>query len=664
MAKALKTIGVIAGAVALVATGVGAFAAPASALAATAGKVAAIAGVVAGVSNIGAGILTRPPPARGSVTDVIVEVDPPSPYAMGEGYFAGVKRFHAGYGATLKKVRNPYFAEVYVYSHGGPIEGPMTPQFDFAGVGSWFSGFFEYDSQLGACPEASALVAPYGTPTGWTAAHKLSGQAAVLWNHKFDKDGKRYASGLPTRGVSTKWVKAYDPRKDNTFPGGSGAHRITDESTWEWTANPALHAGTYAYGRYQNGKRVMGMGLPFEAIGDSFAQIAAWANDCDANGWTMFGVVFEGGAAATPGRRWANLRDICIAGGGEPMPLNTGVGFHWDRPRVVLDTITEEDISGDLDITAMQSWRDRLNTIIPKFTSAAHDWELMPAEAIQNATYLAEDGEERRETFPFNFVRDEDQAGQLAAYRLANSRELLLTVRCMPRLRHYRPGDCLQMDVAQNGEVVVDSPVVIVNREVHLESYEVTLTLMGETAAKHAWALGQSAVLPPSPTIGQTPQQRDETAAGAAEPAGLSTIKLSSSYTRGLAGYITQVHNGTGTGTVTVTIPDHTRVYSDGTEVVVVGGDIVLDEESTYLLVYDDEDFAGGELGVDVALVAIQPGVGGATAGDAHFSAANPYRHYLAEVITVDEAGSGGGTGGSSPPGGGGWSGDPGTSIP
>ena len=639
MAKALKTVGMIAGAVALVATGAGAVGLIG---AATASKIAGIATLVGGVANIGARALAKPPPARGSVTDVVVEIDPPTPYCMGEGYFAGVMRHRVGYGPTIKKVPNPYLWEVTVHSHGGPIEGPLRRQFDFQDVTNWYSNYFGSDAQLGAVPEADALVPPYGAAPGWSAAHKLSGQAAIGWNHRFDKDGKRYASGLPVRGGLAKWVKVYDPRKDSTFPGGAGAHRLGQEATYEWSENPALHAGTYAFGRYQNGKRVLGMGLPADAI--DFAAIAAWASDCDANGWTMFGVVFE------PGDRWANLKDICAAGGGEPVPLHDGIGFHWDRPRVALDTITEDDIVGDAEVTAMQSWRDRLNTIVPEFIDPASNWERVKAEPVVGASYLAEDGEPRREVWPFNFVKDPAQAGQLAAYKLVNSRELWpVTLVCGPRLRLYRPGDCLHLDLPQLG---LDSPAVILRREVDPAAMTVTLTLMGETAGKHAYALGTSAVPPPTPAIGQTGEDRDRTAAQAERPAGLDTVMLAGSYMRGLAGNIVQEANGD--GTVDVTIPAHTRVYGDGSEVAVAEGVLTLPESTTRLVFYDDADFDGGAVPYDTTSVA----------ADAYFSAAHPYRHFVAVVTTVDAAGDGGSTGGSSPPGGGGWTGEPGTQQP
>lgn len=651
MARMLRTIAVVAGAAALVATGIGAAVGAGTFLGAagsTFATIGTIAGVVGGVAGIGARLLTKPPPARGSVTETIIEVDPPSPYCMGEGYFAGVMRHRVGYGAKLKKVPNPYLLEVLALCVAGPIEGPITPQVDFGPVPSWYSGFIGTDTRLGQRPD-TALVPPLSSPApGWSSAHKLSSTAAIAWGHKFDKNGERYASGLPTRGAYAKWVKVYDPRKDSTRPGGSGTHRLGDETTYEWSDSPPLHAGTYAFGRYVNGKRVMGVGLPADAI--DWEGIAAWANDCDANGWRMFGVVFEG-VGDDVGRRWQNLRDICIAGGGEPLFASAQLHFHWQRPRVPLDTITEDDLADGLqEVTAMQGWRDRLNTVIPEYLSPTHNWSMQAAGAVQVASYLAEDGEEKTEKVPFNFVKDAQQAAQLAAYWVTNSRELTpITLVVKPRLRAYRPGECLALDLPQLG---LDHDAVILRRVFDPASATITLTLVTETAAKHAFALGRSADPPATPALGQTAQDRDELAAAASNPAGFSTVEISGSYTVGLAGNITQSPNGD--GTVDVTIPTHSRVYTSGRSVTVDGAVLVLPESSSRLIYYDDEDRAGGAVSFQTTTVA----------ADAYFSQANPDRHYVAFVTTVDAGGAGGDIGGSSPPGGGGWRGYSPTEIP
>lgn len=649
MAKVLRVIAVVAGAVALVATGIGAVAGAAFAATATGATIASVAtwaGLVAGVAGIGASLLTKPPPARGSVTETIIEVDPPSPYCMGEGYFAGVMRHRVGYGATLNKVPNPYLLEVLALCVAGPIAGPVIPQVDFGDVPAWYSGYIGTDTRLGLRPD-TALVPPFGAAPGWGSDYKLSSTAAIAWGHKFDKDGKRYASGLPTRGAIAKWVKVYDPRLDSTRPGGSGSHRLGDESTYEWSDNPALHAGTYAYGRYVNGQRVMGVGLPEEGI--DWEGVAAWANDCEANGWRMFGVVFEG-VGDDVERRWQNLRDICIAGGGEPLFSSAQLHFHWSRPRIALDTITEADLVGDLqEVTAMQSWRDRLNTLIPEFLSPDHNWSMQPASVLQVSTYLEEDGEEKAEKIPFSFVKDADQAAQLGAYWLVNSRELTpITLTVGPRLRAYRPGECLALDLPQLG---LDVDAVILKRQWDAASGTITLTLVSETAAKHAYALGRTATPPPTPTIGQTAEQRDRIAAATGDPAGFGTVEISGSYTVGLAGNITQAVAG---GAVEVTIPDHVRVYTSGRQVSVTGAVLTLPFSATRLIYYDDENREGGAVSYQTTT----------DAAEAVFSAANPDRHAIGYVTTIDSGGTGGGVGGSGPPGSGGWGDTPGVNIP
>ncbi|MFZ5745284.1 MAG: phage tail protein, partial [Pseudomonadota bacterium] len=500
MSKVLKIIGTIAGAVALVATGVGAFAAAGSALASAASSVATIASLVSGVAAIGAALTYKPPPARGSVAQVIIAPDAPAPYVMGEVLVGGVLRHDTAYGATLNKVPNPYRFMALVLSVAGPVQA-ITPQVDQAGISSYYSGFLYADTQLGTCPDV-ALTPQWAGAPGWSTASKLSGKACIGWSLKFDKDGKKFASGVPPLAALVQGVKVYDPRLDSTFPGGSGSCRLGTESTYVYSANPALHAGTYAYGRFQNGgKKVMGVGLPAEAI--DWANVAAWANVCDANSWTIAGVVYE------PADRWANLKDIAIAGGAVPLVSGGVLGFHYAAPRVALDTATDADLAdGDLSVTAMASWRDRINAVVPKYRSAAHNWELVDADKVTVSTYVTEDGEEKAEVFAYNLVKSKDQAAQLAAYRLVDGRELQpIEITYGPRLFAYGPGDCLYLD---HPELGLDGSFVILKRSFDPATMTVTFTFVGETAAKHAYALGQSGTPPATPALGQSSEDRDE----------------------------------------------------------------------------------------------------------------------------------------------------------
>jgi hypothetical protein len=502
MSKPLKIIGAIAGAVALVAGSIATLGIGTPAFVALAGSVASYAGLAAGVASIGSQLLTnrKPPPARGSVTQVVISPEEPMPYAMGEGLVGGMRRFDNAYGATLKKVPNPYRWMVDVYSGAGPVES-ITPYVDQAAITSWYSGFLYTATQLGATPQATALTPNFAGPPGWTTASKLSGLAAIGWNAKFDKDGKVFASGLPQMGAYGKWVKVYDPRLDSTVAGGSGSHRLNNEATWTWSENPALHAGTYAYGRYQNGKRVMGVGLPSQSI--DWVAVAAWANVCDTNAWKIFGVVYE------PGDRWDNLKEICAAGGGQPVFARGTLSFLYSAPKIALDTISEADLSSeDQKVVAMASWRDRINTIVPKYRSTTHNWELVSADPVTVSAYVTADGEEKKVEWPFNMVKGLNQAAQLGAYRLVDSRELQpITLVCGPRMRSYRPGECLHLNIPRLG---LSHDAIILEREFDPGSMTVTFTLMSEDPTKHAFALGKTGVAPPAPSLTQTGQERDQ----------------------------------------------------------------------------------------------------------------------------------------------------------
>lgn len=624
MAKALKTIAVVAGAVALIATGVGAFAVAGSALAATAASVAAIATVVSGVAGIGAQLLTKPPPARGSETKIQIGVEPPAPYLMGEAYSAGILRHDVGYGATLKKVPNPYRWMVIVASVAGPLTA-CTPQVDFAPVGSWYTGYLTTDTQLGAAPEASALVPPYGTAPGWTSSSKLSGLGAIGWNLKFDKDGKRFASGLPMLGAVWQGVRVYDPRLDSTYPGGAGNHRIDDESTWAYSDNPALHAIAYAYGRTQNGKKVFGIGQPVEGI--DLTRFVAWANVCEANSWRLSGTIYE------PGDRWANLKDIMSAGCGEPVVTGGMLSVRYRAPQVSLATVTEDDLADDdASITAMQSYRDRINGIVPKYRNPDANWEFTSAEKVSVSTYVTEDGEEKVEERQWNLVRDVDQVAQLAAYALVDARELgPIEITLKPQWRWVKPGECLTLELPS---LDFEGDAVILRREIDPATMKVKLTLIGETAAKHAYALGLTGTPPPTPALGQTAQERDELASAAGDPVGYDPTLIKTSNQ--------DLVSITGTDTA-ITIGNHNRIYADKT-VAVTGATIgSLAASTRYYLYYDDLDRVGGAVTWNATTDFFT----------AQNDETNPGRHFSGWITTAASGGTSDG-GGSLPPGSGG----------
>jgi hypothetical protein len=612
--------------------------------------VAAFAAAAAAITGIAAQVTAPKPVAKGSTTNVLIDTEPPRPYMIGESYSAGVLRHRTAYGPTLKKVPNPYLWEVKVFSGVGPVQALVQEQFDFAAIGSYYSGFYSSDTQLGARPESTALVPPLNAPaTGWGSSHKLSGCAAIGGNYKFDKDGKVFASGLPVHGAIWQGEKVYDPRLDSTYPGGSGSCRLGTESTYVYSANPALHAGTYAFGRYQNSIKVFGLGLSEDGI--DWAAIVDWANDCDTNEWEAHGTIYEGGRGAdVRAQRVQNLDDICAAGGGRWLVAGALLSFDWHRPRVPLATLTDDDILEEGgSATAVQSLRERMNGVRPQYIDPGSNWEQVTAEEIIGTTYRTEDGQPLTQTWALNLVKDAGQAGELASYALVDSREIgPIEINAKAAWRFYKPGETITL----NSELLgYNGQAVIVKRDLDPATFAVRLTLKSETEDKHDFALGKVATPPPSPVIGQTQEERDGVASQSILPPGYNTIEISGSYTTGLAGNITQANVS---GSVEVTIPTHTRVYTSGRAVSVTGGVITLANSVTRLIYYDDEDLSGGAQTYATTTVA----------ANAYFSETNPNRHFIGYITTIDGAGAGGDAGGSGPPGGGGWDGPPGTEIP
>src|SRR3546814_20508253 len=78
-------------------------------------------------------------------------------------------------------------------------------------------------------------------------------------------------------------------RTDTLFPYTTlFRSRALNESTYEWRDNPALHALTWALGRWENGKRTVGIGAP--VANTRVSDFVAAANIPDADGWTMGGI--------------------------------------------------------------------------------------------------------------------------------------------------------------------------------------------------------------------------------------------------------------------------------------------------------------------------------------------------------------------------------------
>ncbi len=519
MSKFAAKAALIVGAVALAATGFGAAAsagilgagltasaatAATAATLATVSSIATIASVAAGGLSLVSALTAKKPDgtAGGSQTEFSADPNAGVPYLVGRTGTAGNIIFRRASDGWSKDTPNDLQDLITVFSGAGPIAGIDGFTSDkigisFDGVGNAIGDFRDkmfQRVQRGLCPESSALTVQAGSsarPTGWTTAHKLSGMAAAIWRLRYDSKQRYFQNGVTAPMWTIRGVLTYDPRLDSTYPGGSGPHRYDNEATWTWSENPYLHGLTWCIGRHQNGKRVMGLGAKIDSI--IVADFVEGANIADANGWKLGGVVYS-----RPDTKWNVLKQMLQAGAGEPLKTGARIGCLVNAPRVSLATITEADIIGDAKLAAMQPIRSRVNTVIPRYRSEAHEWETVPASPIRVPEHIAEDGDERSKEITYSLVQDVEQAATLARYDIENTRELGPgTFPLLPKWINYKGGDCVTIQRADLAPI----KVLILRRTIEPSTPKVTFEVRSETDGKHAFALGQTTTPPPTASI-------------------------------------------------------------------------------------------------------------------------------------------------------------------
>jgi hypothetical protein len=342
-----------------------------------------------------------------------------------------------------------------------------------------------------------------GSPsmTEWTSSHTLPGVAQAFWTMKNNSKRASYEGGVPAPLWTLHGMKLWDPRADSTYPGGSGAQRRDDWRTWVYTEDPYLHALAFVRGHFKlntdgtidRTKRLAGVGAPDAAV--DIAAFVEGANVCSANSWAI------AGEWTTADDKWQVLSAMLQAGGGVLLNRGAQISCMVEAPRTSLLTLTGADIVGQVSLNVMASRRDRPNTVVPRVRLEAQGFEEVALGAVTSATYVTEDGgETRTREVPYRYVGDAKQGAELAAYGLANARESLkASIPCKPHLLGLRAGDAFTVNEPELG--LNGQKFVVLKRSFDPSSAVVTLDVRSETDAKHAWALGQAASPPSTPSL-------------------------------------------------------------------------------------------------------------------------------------------------------------------
>lgn len=489
-------------------TAVGVSSAAATAIATQVVTTAVTIGVTAGISY-----LLRPStPSSGMTLDF--KPDPKAPITGMMGYAAtgGNKVFQSTWGY------NNVVLSLGAALSLGPIDAITQFRADdkvvaFTGSQNEAVGFYDDDmwqkTTLGL-PTDAALLPPtglkYGSPglSGWGSQNAAKGVAFAFWTMvlaKKPEDRNIFTQGVPDPRWIGRWMKLYDWRKDSTQVGGSGSHRENDWRTWEFTENPYVHARAWLRGHYKMNddgtldysKRLAGVGV--QPVTIDLPAFTEGANISDANGWKI------SGSWSSSDSKWDTLVSMLKAGGGAPIQNGALISALLNTPRVSTATVTRDDVVGEISVNPLTRRRERKNTIVPRYRSEAHSWEYVPAGAVTSTVYRTEDRNELRSLeIQYTYVRLPKQAAELAAYDLANLRESIkVNATLKADAMSIRAGDCITFNIPEVG--LSNQKCIVLRKTMDYQSATVMVECRSETDGKHAWAMGQAANPPPSPSL-------------------------------------------------------------------------------------------------------------------------------------------------------------------
>lgn len=278
----------------------------------------------------------------------------------------------------------------------------------------------------------------------WTSSDKLTGCSYAIVRYLYDE--KIWSGGRPRLRFLMRGAKLYDPRKDSTVPGGSGAHRWNNPATYEFSANPIICAYNYRRGIYNNGQLMVGRGLSaFQAPPEA---IFAAANICDE------AVTLKAGGTQP---RYRTLRlvssdeqfldvmeDFAGACGGM---LVQSAGRFEIQPGVAqtpVATFTDLDLVVDADVQfqGFLEESERCNTVTARYADDGQFQQMVSAPMRRDMADVTSDGRPYETVLELDTVSSNQQAQRCAEiYRRKARLERNAIVTLPPRFSNIEAGD-------------------------------------------------------------------------------------------------------------------------------------------------------------------------------------------------------------------------------
>ena len=365
----------------------------------------------------------------------------------------------------------------------------------------------------------------------WDATKKGQGVAYVVERFWFDRSNPAY-QGEPQTQYLVKGRSLYDPRKDGTISGQTGTHRDDDETTWEFSDNPALALLDYLTNtEYGRGVSIDELDInSFISSAnkcDTLVDIPARLTNTTGSGVNIYdphlGNYFQVGVGAaypfyrdgqiTTGNNankqprfrlnmavdnskevLDNVQQILQSFRGHLHHINGKYVVHMDDVASPVLSLGDDDIIGGLKISQGDR-KQRINRMTVKFINANKHYkkdqvswpELSDASDSQYQTYLTADGGEKlHKTVTVTGCTDYYQAEDIAEYLVRESRATLsVSGKFGSRCFNLVPGDVIDLTYDSAGYsgkyFIVDSVGV------DLASMNVSLKLREYDSSVYTW---------------------------------------------------------------------------------------------------------------------------------------------------------------------------------
>lgn len=421
----------------------------------------------------------------------------------GEAWTAGTLRFR---GATGTDNEDLYLVIVLA---GHEIESVEEVEFEdetltLDGSGDCtsparFAGNVNVRFMLGA-DDQLADATLVSTFTEWTTDHRLRGLAYAIVRLTFDETD---LNSIPRMLFRIRGRKVYDPRLDSTN-GGTGTHRVDDESTWEWSDNLNLCANDFIMGPQIGGKCIAGLNVAPTRI--SWPNLIAEANvsdeavALDAGGtqprYTANGVIDPRQDHGT------NIRHFEVTMAGD-ITLSDGLWRQFAGAyRAPTLHLQDQHFIGPIRHIVHKGESKRVDTAQGVYASASQNGEVLDYPPVRLASATV--GSERVMNLDLALVNNAPQAQRCA--KIALEREAAgKTIHATTSLYGYRsvPGETVNMTHAAFGLStqamrVIDVQLSTVQLDDNRIGLSVDVTLEAGPASLYSWDAEETAIGSPA----------------------------------------------------------------------------------------------------------------------------------------------------------------------